>query len=215
MTDLAPLLDSPALPALVERLQRTLDDETERRAAFRDSLTSEEKAEFINGEVVMHSPARAAHIEATGRLYRLLATYVQVHDLGWVGMEKALVGLTRNDYEPDVCFFGRDKAEQIESKTLVFPAPDLAVEVLSSSTERRDRGVKHDDYAAHGVDEYWIVDAEHETVEQYLLEGEAYDLAMKSGTGEVTSRAVEGFVVPVRAVFDDGVNLVALRAVLA
>ena len=214
MTDLAPLLDSPALPALVERLQRTLTDEAERRTAFRDSLTSEEKAEFINGEVVVHSPARAAHIDATKRLFKLLDTYVQVHGLGWVGVEKALIGLTRNDYEPDVCFFGRDKADWIEPKTLLFPAPDLVVEVLSSSTERRDRGVKHADYAAHGVDEYWIVDAERETVEQHLLEGEAYDLAVKSGTGEVTSRAVEGFVVPVRAVFDATANLAALRAVL-
>ena len=214
MTDLAPLLDSPALPALVERLQRTLAEEAERRAAFRDDLSPDEKAEFINGEVIMHSPARASHLDATKRLLVLLNTHVQVHDLGWVGVEKALIGLTRNDYEPDVCFLGRDKADQIEPKTLLFPAPDLVVEVLSPSTEHRDRGVKHDDYAAHGVAEYWIVDAERETVEQYLLEGETYALAMKSGTGEVTSRAVEGFVIPVRAVFDDAANLVALRAIL-
>ena len=214
MTDLAPLLDSPALPALVERLQRTLEDEAERRAAFRDDLSPDEKAEFINGEVIMHPPARAAHIDATGRIYRLLAAYAQVHNLGWVGVEKALVGLARNDYEPDVCFFGHDKAGAILPTTLLFPPPDLVVEVLSPSTERRDRGIKHDDYAALGVVEYWIVDSERETVEQYLLEGETYALATKSGTGEVTSQAVEGFVVPVRAAFDDVANLAALRALL-
>ena len=215
MTDLAPLLDSPALPALVERLQRTLADEAERRAAFRDDLSPDEKAEFINGEVVAHPPHPARDISATGRILKVLNSYVQVNDLGWVGTGKALIGLTRNDYEPDVCFFGRDKAETIAPMTLLFPAPDLVVEVLSPSTERRDRGVKHDDYAAHGVAEYWIVDAERETVEQYLLEGETYTLAMKSGTGEVASHAVEGFVIPVRAVFDDAANLAALRAILA
>ena len=215
MPDLAPILDSPALPALVERLQQTLADEAERRAAFRDALSPDQKAEFINGETIVHSPARARHIAATGRIYALLHAYVQVHDLGWVASEKALVALTRNDYEPDVCFFGREKAAAIRPETLAFPAPDLVVEVLSESTERRDRGVKSKDYAAHGVDEYWIVDTEREAVEQYLLEGDAYELAVKSGTGEVTSRAVEGFTVPVRAVFDDAANLAALRAVLA
>ena len=214
MPDLAPILDSPALPALVERLQQTVADEAERRAAFRDALTPDQKAEFINGETIVHSPARARHIAATGHIYKLLDTYVQVHGLGWVASEKALVALTRNDYEPDVCFFGREKAAAIQPETLEFPAPDLAVEVLSASTERRDRGVKFEDYAAHGVDEYWVVDTTREAVEQYLLEGDAYELAVKSGTGELASRAVAGLVVPVRAMFDDAANLAALRAIL-
>ena len=68
MPDLAPILDSPALPALVERLQRTLSDEAERRAAFREALTPDQKAEFINGETIVHSPARARHIDATDRV---------------------------------------------------------------------------------------------------------------------------------------------------
>jgi Uma2 family endonuclease len=190
-----------------------LGDETKRRAAFRDAL-AHEKAEFIDGGVIVHPPARLREIDASGRILLLISTHVQVHGLGWVASEKVLVALTRNDYEPDVCFFGRDKADRIAPTTLEFPAPDLAVEVLSGSTEGRDRGVKLEDYAAHGVDEYWIVDAEAETVEQYLLEGETYGLAVKSGTGEVRSRAVEGFVVPVRAVFDDAANLDALRALL-
>ena len=65
MAHLAPLLDSPALPNLVERLQRTLDEEAERRAAFRDALTPDQKAEFINGETIVHSPALARHTAAT------------------------------------------------------------------------------------------------------------------------------------------------------
>ena len=163
----------------------------------------------------MHSLAKARHIEATGRLFKVLDTYVKVHGLGWVGAEKALIALTRNDYEPDVCFFGTPKADLLTPDTLTFPPPDLAVEVLSPSTERRDRGVKREDDAAHGVGEYWIVDTDAETVEQHLLDGDAIALAMKSGTGELASVAVGGFAVPVRAVFDDVANLDALRAILA
>ena len=216
MTDpAAALLDSPALPRIVERLQKTLDDEAARRARFRDEITPEVKAEFINGEVVMHSPARARHIKVTLRLAKLLDTHVQVHSLGSVYMEKALVALTRNDYEPDVCFFGVEKAARIAPDTLEFPVPDLAVEVLSDSTERRDRGIKSEDYAAHGVAEYWIVDPEAETVEQYAIEDGAYVLLTKSARGPLEAFAVDGFTVPVRALFDDAENLAALRALLA
>ncbi|MEM0961726.1 MAG: Uma2 family endonuclease [Bacteroidota bacterium] len=215
MTDpVAPLLDSPALPAHVARLQRVLDDEADRRDTFRDSLEGE-KAEFINGEIIMHSPARDAHTATVGRLFRLLSTYAELHSLGVVRFEKALVEMTRNDYEPDICFFGRETAEGIRARTLVYPPPDLAVEVLSTSTERRDRGIKFEDYAAHGVGEYWIVDADTQMVEQYLLDGDTYRLALKSDTGELSSQVVEGFTTPVRAAFDDDANLSALRALLA
>ena len=216
MTDpAAALLDSPALPHIVERLQKTLDDEAARRARFRDEVTPEVKAEFINGEVVMHSPARARHIQATLRLATLLNAHVQVRGLGSVYMEKALVALTRNDYEPDVCFFGPEKTTRIVPDTLEFPAPDLAVEILSDSTAARDRGIKSEDYASHGVAEYWIVDPEAETVEQYAIEDGAYVLRTKSARGPLESFAVEGFAIPVRALFDDTENLAALRALLA
>lgn len=55
-----------------------------------------------------------------------------------------------------------------------FPVPDLAVEVLSPSTEARDRGVKFEDYAANRVGEYWIISTEEATVEQFVLEKGTY-----------------------------------------
>ena len=48
-----------------------------------------------------------------------------------------------------------------------FPAPDLVVEVLSVSTVVIDCGVAFEDYAAHGVGGYWMIDPDTKTVEQY------------------------------------------------
>ena len=64
-----------------------------------------------------------------------------------------LVGLTRNDFEPDIVFYGAEKAAALRPDQTTFPPPDLIVEVLSESTEARDRGIKMEDYAAHGVRE--------------------------------------------------------------
>lgn len=98
------------LPRHLDRLRRILDDEAGRRERFVDDRSPERKAEFIDGEVVVHSPAGHRHNRITRRLVVLLGAYVQQHDLGEVVAEKALVSLTRNDYEPAVCFFGRAKA---------------------------------------------------------------------------------------------------------
>ena len=208
------LLASPALPKHIERLNQAFEEEQRARRDFYEWLTPERKAEFINGEVVVHSPARKRHINVTGNLHTLLQTYVRIYDLGFVAQEKALITLTRNDYEPDVCFFGREKTRALEEDQLYFPAPDFIAEVLSPSTAENDRGIKMEDYAAHGVAEYWLLDPEKRVLEQYLLEGERYALQMKSATGDVRSAAVEGFEIPVRALFDDAENLRVLKALL-
>jgi Uma2 family endonuclease len=204
---------SPALPHIVDNLQRLLAVEAGARRRFREEITEEQKGEFINGEIIMHSPATARHIAVIGRLNRLLGSHVSARRLGQVYGEKALVCLTRNDYEPDLAFFGPKKARLIKPGTRQFPAPDLAIEVLSDSTEKRDRGIKFEDYATHGVQEYWLIGAGEETVEQYdLLEGE-YRLRRRLGMGDLlASRIVPDFNAPVAAVFrDDACN----RAVVA
>ena len=115
---------------------------------------------------------------------------------------------------PDVIFFGAEKAATLQPKQLRLPVPDFACEILSDSTARHDRGVKFRDYEAHGVGEYWLVDAEAETLEQFVLRDGVYTLELKSGSGQVRSRAINGFEIPLRALFDPAENLTALRSLL-
>ena len=142
-------------------------------------------------------------------------TYVSKHNLGYVGYEKVLVTLTRNDYEPDIVYFGPEKARTLEPEQTKFPAPDIVVEVLSPSTESIDRGVKFLDYAAHGITEYWIIDPQTEIFEQYVLQGETYQLRRKTDSGIIRSVVLEGFAIPVRAIFDQSEKIAALRAILS
>ncbi len=195
-------------------MQAQIRAERQLRTKFYEEMTPELKIEFIDGVVVLHSPARNVHLDVTKHVAVLLNTHVEVHRLGEVKIEKCLCVFPRNDYEPDVVFFGSAKVATLARDTMQFPVPDLVVEVLSESTEARDRGVKFEDYQAHGVGEYWIVDAERAVVEQYLLRGSEYELALKSGSGELTSEVVPGFVVSVRAFFSAEENLAALRGLI-
>jgi Uma2 family endonuclease len=211
---LAEIRHSPSLPKIVEALQKQIADEDQRRQKFYCEMTPEQKVEFIDGEIVLHSPAKNKHLIATNCISGAMRLFVIMNHLGAVYTEKCLCTFPRNDYEPDVVFFGKEKAATFEPDTLQFPVPDLVVEVLSDSTEKRDRGVKFDDYEAQGVQEYWIVDTEKMFVEQYLLEDVKFVLQMKSNTGTVTSRVLDGFSVPVECLFDETKNIEFIRKLL-
>lgn len=204
----------PNLKILVDELNQIIEDENKRREEFYDTITESDKAEFINGEIVMHSPVKLEHARASGKLFSLMQFYVIKHDLGQVHTEKIMIQLTRNSYEPDIVFFAKEKAEKFTQKQMLFPAPDLIVEVLSPTTEINDRGIKFIDYALHGVQEYWLIDATHQSVEQYLLQDEKFELEFKGKAGTIFSRAITSFQIEVKAVFDEQESLKALQQIL-
>jgi hypothetical protein len=139
-TLLAPIRHSPRLVEAVDLLQEQVQRERERWVTFYRDMTPEEKIEFIDGEVILHSPARKGHLDSTKLLLKLLHTFVSLRELGSVMSEKCLCVFPRNDYEPDIVFFGSEKADTLSSETLKFPIPDFVVEVLSEST-RQVRGL--------------------------------------------------------------------------
>ncbi|GAB2763641.1 Uma2 family endonuclease [Rhabdobacter roseus] len=216
----ADLLEAPDAKLVIERVQAILEDEAQRRQTFREWLTDDVKAEFINGEVIMHSPTKRRHLEATANLTTLLRVYVHLHDLGTVDSEKALVGLTRNDYEPDICYWNQETAATFQEDQMEHPAPDLVVEVLSRSTTGRDRGVKFEDYAAHGVREYWIIDPVRQAVEQYQLDTATMAFASVAvlyldQDDTLEALTVPGFRIPVKAIFDKKTNVETLQVLMA
>lgn len=200
------ILSQPDAPKLVQDVTKRLNDEQVRREKFYNDIDESMKVEFINGEIVMHSPVKKVHNDANGQLYMLLRTYVYVHNLGFVGIEKIMVRFTRNDYEPDIVFFKKEKAEAFTDEQTLFPVPDFIVEIVSKGTEDRDRGIKKKDYESHGVTEYWIVDAAKQSVEQHILQDGTYELQMKSSNGIIRSTAIEGFEIPIESIFDEALN---------
>lgn len=213
------LLDLPDLPILLDSLSSRLADEKVRRAEFRAWLTEDVKAEFINGSVVMHSPAADDHNEVTGQLYRVASLYADVKKIGKVRVEKALIGMRRNDYEPDIAFWRKEIADTFTADMNVYPLPDLVVEVLSPGKEniRRDTETKFTDYASHGIPEYWIIDPKKRTVEQYLLSEispHTYELYKKATDRDfIESVSMQGFNIPVKAIFDAEANAQWLSAI--
>jgi Uma2 family endonuclease len=212
------ILKSPDAPQQVAALQLALADEAKRRQAFYEWIDENTKAEFINGQVVIHSPVRKEHWQVSDLLARLVSFFASAKRLGRVGVEKVMIRLTRNDYEPDIVFFEKSKAETFTKGQVLFPAPDFAVEILSDSTATTDKTTKKNDYAAHGIQEYWIIDAKKCLIEQYFLldkNDKTYFAPKVHRIDDVIeSRAILGFIIPVRALFDEEANVQALKDLL-
>lgn len=147
------------------------------RYTFADVLTwpDDERAELIDGEVVLMAPAPSrGHQEISGEVFRQLANYLE--------------GKKCKVYHApfDVRLFEKDGDTPEDVDTVVEPditivcdhsklddrgckgAPDMVVEILSPSTQRHDRLVKLGLYQRAGVREYWIVDPDSSTVQVFL-----------------------------------------------
>ena len=103
--------------------------------------------------------------------------------------------------QPDLVFVSNERAGIITDAN-IRGAPDLVIEILSPSTEERDRGFKRALYARHGVREYWLVDTRRKTIEQLLLDGDDFRPAGVFGVGErLVSPTLGGYALDVSVAF--------------
>ena len=65
---------------------------------------------------------------------------------------------------PDLVYFTADRFARVVNERHAIAAPDLVVEILSPGTRRRDKGRKRAVYDREGVQEYWIVDPEAQSI---------------------------------------------------
>ena len=148
------------------------------RYTFADVLTwdEHERAEIIDGEVVMMAPPSRIHQKISVELSRQLANYLEgkkceVYHAPFAVRLFERDGDTPEDVdtmvEPDISIVcDQGKLDKHGCKG----APDMVVEILSPSTRRHDRLVKLGLYQRAGVREYWIVNPEDKTVQVLLLE---------------------------------------------
>lgn len=141
---------------------------TEREfAAWRDERT---RAEWVEGEVVVMSPANKEHVQLNLWLLALLQQYVEQKELGNVFFDFFVrFAQQRRLRVPDVAFVSANR-QTIVGEEQIEGAPDLIVEIVSPDSLARDWREKYLEYQAAGVQEYWIVDPMAKRAEMYALD---------------------------------------------
>ncbi len=125
-----------------------------------------ERYEVIEGELVVTGIPALRHARAVEELALLVAEFVRGGGIGELYRYVAPVFINDyNVYLPDFVVYRVSAARPAEWED--FGLPMLAVEVLSPSTAKYDRGAKRQRYQGAGVDEYWIVDLDARLVERW------------------------------------------------
>ena len=107
------------------------------------------------------------------RLWSALLRILVDSGRGEVFCAPLLVEFTGTDdrVQPDLLSVSNER-QSIIGERQVLGAPDLVIEILSPSTAHRDRGIKPDLYARHGVRQYWIVDPDEDVVDVWRFADE-------------------------------------------
>lgn len=177
-----------ASPSRVEVAERMTADE------FFEFAPETQKAELIDGVMIVAPPPLDIHERENLFLLRLIGEYVEMFDLGEVRGLRTAVRLSDTDvFEPDVLFVARQRAHLIEERG-IFGAPDLVVEILSVSTAAYDRGDKFHAYRRAGVGELWLIDPYGPAgTEFFQRQGEDLHPIVPDADGWLSSQALPGF----------------------
>ena len=162
----------------------------------------DERYELLDGLLIKIPTPLVYHQRVLGNLLYRVAPFVSERKLGHVYSRPTDVVLSDTTVvEPDILFVSSQRSHIITRENIQ-GAPDLVVEILDPPTAERDRTIKLDLYAQHGVKEYWIVDPDARTV-MVLLRGEdSFEVGGIYGEGQsLCSPTLAGFGVDLDAIF--------------
>jgi Uma2 family endonuclease len=160
---------------------------------FLDWCDEDTLAEWIEGEIIMTSPASLQHQDISSLLEILLNFFIEEHNLGKVIRAPFQMKLIDSGREPDLLFIAKENLGRLQKTYLEGPA-DLVIEIISPESGARDRGEKFYEYEAGGVREFWLIDPARQQAEFYQLgANKLYQHIMPDASGIYRSQVVSGF----------------------
>lgn len=148
----------------------------DRRRALYDAylaVPEGQRAEIINGTLYVSPRPTPRHANATAVLVGELNPTFQRGRGGpggwWILNEPELHLDAFEPLQPEICGWRKERLPELPETAFFTLVPDWICEVLSPSTEARDRNEKLPIYARHGVRHVWLVDPAEQTLEVYTL----------------------------------------------
>lgn len=169
---------------------------------FLDMFGPKDYVELIDGAVVEKPMVQLDYEKLLIWLLRVMAGYVEEKNLGIVLASRSAVQI--NEYGgrlPDL-FFVRSGHMQMVQQKATFGAPDLVIEIISSSDRRAGLIALEADYRSIGVTEIVFIDQKRKRIRILRRQNETYK-EDELRTGILRLETVEGFWVDAKWLFTE------------
>ncbi len=169
----------------------------------------EERVELIKGRIFKMSPAPGrVHQEISTNLQGALFIYLQGHNckLYSAPFDVRIPRKSKDDkdiltvLQPDICVVC--DLSKLDDKGCL-GAPDLVIEILSPSNNKKELKNKYEVYEEAGVKEYWVVYPTEPGIMIHTLIDGKYVPSRMLVDGAAASTVLSGFTVDVETLFKD------------
>jgi Uma2 family endonuclease len=165
---------------------------------------SEKFSELFNGELIEMPPESGFNVEIANFLFLKFALLLGYRRVRGQGLELEVRGEPKNRY-PDLTIITEDHVQQLSKRNTIrlnMIPPLLVIEIVSPGEIQRDRDyiAKRMQYQDCGIPEYWIIDAQTQTILVLELVANSYaavgnfsndDLVQSPGFGELNLKVSE------------------------
>ena len=161
--------------------------------------------EIIDGDHYVTPAPKTKHQKVSFNLTVALGSFVKQRSLGLVLAAPSDVILSdENVVQPDLLFVSTARAS-IVTEDNIRGAPDLVIEIISETTRKKNEVTKRKLYERFGVQEYWVVDPELETVKIFRRAQQGYSRAIelsKEAHDILTTKLLAGFDLALTEIFE-------------
>jgi len=162
---------------------------------FLRDYTGEQHLEWVRGTVLSMSRIDPLHDAIAFLLRTLFTAFLERTTGGRVFQDPMLLrlGSINVSRAPDLQVLLPHRFDQIQGNEVIGPV-DLVVEIVSKTSQRRDRYEKLGEYEAAGIREYWLFDPLRREQLVYILNAAGmYDLIAPDTDGAYQSQVLPGF----------------------
>jgi Uma2 family endonuclease len=166
--------------------------------------------ELVNGELIEMPTESFGNINIAKFLMFEFAKYIPLMLIVY-NTEIQVLGRKATSRIPDLLILSEESAAALFASSrnflsLYMPSPILVVEVVSTGQENRDRDYRHKrtEYAARGINEYWIIDPELRQITVCLWVNGQYEDTVYTGAIQIVSTVVNGFALTADEILEFG-----------
>jgi Uma2 family endonuclease len=163
--------------------------------------------EIIAGELYASPRPAVDHMVTSSLLgYELIGPFQRGRGGpgGWIITDEPELHLGGNVLIPDLAGWRRERHPSLPRGKVLTIAPDWLCEILSPSTEARDRSAKLPAYAREGIRHVWLMDPVVRTLEVFRLEGPHYVLLTTfAGDGRVRAEPFDAIELELKSLWEE------------